>query len=274
MAQKKVLQKVLVAVAALTIIITAFTGGSVPNWSEEFNGPAGTPPDAANWSSVVNGGGGGNQELQYYIAEANALDGKGNLVITASRDTGRFPAWYGASQYTSGKLWTAGKASFRYGHIEVRASLPGTAGQPGAWPAIWMLGSDFPSVGWPQCGEIDIMESFGKLGKPGEVSAAIHTPTDNAAKTYDFPAGTDATAMHVYAVDWRPTSLTFSVDGNSFFTVLRSDVKTWPFDKPSFLIVNLATGGSMGGQIPATAVMPYEMVVDYVRVYNAEVTNR
>jgi beta-glucanase (GH16 family) len=246
----------------------------MPNWADEFTGPAGTPPDNTSWSSVINGGGGGNQELEYYVPEANSLDGKGDLVITANRDNGRFSAWYGPSQFTSGKLWTAGKVSFRYGHIEVRAALPATAGQPGAWPAIWMLGSDYPSVGWPACGEIDIMESFGKLGLPGQVASSIHTPTDNLSQVYNLPSDFDATVFHTYAVDWRPTSLTFSVDGNPFFTVLRSDLHTWPFDQPMFIILNLAVGGTMGGSVPSDATLPYTMVVDYVRAYNSEIMNR
>jgi beta-glucanase (GH16 family) len=242
----------------------------MPNWIDEFNGPAGTPPESTYWTPVINGAGGGNAELQYYVPEANALDGKTGLNITASRDSGRFPAWYGPSRFTSGKLWTAGKVTFRYGHIEIRAALPLTAGKPGAWPAIWMLGADYPHVGWPDCGEIDIMESFGVHGNPAEIGAAIHTGTDNNAKTTLLPVTNDANNMHTYAIDWRPTSLIFSVDGVPYFTVNRADVKTWLFDKPFFLILNVAVGGTMGGDVPDTAVLPYKMVVDYVRVYNSE----
>ena len=244
----------------------------MPNWADEFDGPAGSPPDYSFWTSVINGDGGGNQELQYYIPEANALDGNGNLVISGERDNGRFRAFYGASQFTSGKLWTAGKVAFRYGHIEVRAALPGTAGQPGAWPAIWMLGADYPSVGWPACGEIDIMETFGSHANPGEVSSAIHTPTDNIASRYNAPAGFDASEFHVYAIDWRPTSIMFSVDGNPFLTVNKTDVKTWPLDGPFFLILNVAIGGTMGGPV-GSGVLPYKMIVDYARVYNSEISS-
>jgi len=270
---KKALQ-VFAAVAATLVLLTTVLLFGVNHmsltWSDEFDGPYGTPPDTQAWSSVVDGAGGGNQEKEYYIPEANALDGNGNLVITADRDSGRFPAWYGPSQFTSGKLWTAGKLSFKYGHIEVRVAFPGTLGKPGAWPAIWMLGADFPSVGWPACGEIDIMESFGSHSDPTEISGALHTPTDNPAQTTRI---TNTEGFHTYAIDWRPSSIIFSVDGNAYFTARKSDFKTWSFDKPFFLILNVAVGGTMGGDVPATANLPYRMEVDWVRVYGSEISS-
>lgn len=243
----------------------------MPTWSEIFTGPAGSPPDTAYWTSVQNGAGGGNQELEYYTPENNALDGNGNLVITADRDNGRYAAWYGPSQFTSGKLWTLGKIDFKYGTIAITASMPETAGQPGAWPAIWMLGADYPSVGWPECGEIDIMENFGVNHNAAQISSSIHTSTDNLTQDYNFPAGQDATQEHTYAVSWRPTSLTFSVDGKAFFTVYNYQLESWPYDKPFFLILNLAVGGSMGGAVPASAALPYRMVISEVAVYNSDV---
>ena len=270
---KKALQ-VFAAVAATLVLLTTVLLFGVNHmsltWSDEFDGPYGTPPDTQAWSSVVDGAGGGNQEKEYYIPEANALDGNGNLVITADRDSGRFPAWYGPSQFTSGKLWTAGKLSFKYGHIEVRVAFPGTLGKPGAWPAIWMLGADFPSVGWPACGEIDIMESFGSHSDPTEISGALHTPTDNPAQTTRI---TNTEGFHTYAIDWRPSSIIFSVDGNAYFTARKSDFKTWSFDKPFFLILNVAVGGTMGGDVPATANLPYRMEVDWVRVYGSDISS-
>jgi beta-glucanase (GH16 family) len=274
-ARKEISQKIpvtIVMIILLAITVAYMFGGFVPKWSEDFNGPAGSPADNESWSSVINGGGGGNQELSFYIPEANALDGKGNLVITANPDAGRFPAWYGPSKYVSGKLWTAGKVSFKYGHIEIRAALPDTAGKPGAWPAIWMLGQNYPSVGWADCGEIDIMESFGRDGIAGKVTSAAHTPTDHPAKSY-APTGFDASAFHVYALDWRPTSLIFSVDGFPYHTILKSQMQKWPFDQPFFMILNVAIGGTMGGD-PAPGVYPYKMLVDYVHVTNSEVTKR
>lgn len=250
----------------------------MPNWADEFTGPAGSPPDLTNWTPVVNGAGGGNSELQYYVPEAVELDGNSNLVITAARDNGRFPAWYGPSQYTSGKLWTLGKTAFQYGHIEISAAFP-DAGKPGSWPALWMLGADYPHVGWPECGEIDLFESFGSLNTPAEFSSSIHTDQDNLTQAYNFPApaaagdtANDCTASHVYALDWRPTSLQFSVDGKPFYTINKSQVKSWLFDKPYFLIMNYAIGGTMGGAVTSAAPLPYTMSVDYVRAYNSELS--
>lgn len=242
-----------------------------PNWSESFVGPAGSPPDPTSWTSVVNGAGGGNNELEYYVPEANTLTGNGGLLITGARDTGRYPAWYGPDQFTSGKLWTLGKVNFKYGHIAVTATLP-SAGQPGSWPAIWMLGEDFPHVGWPDCGEIDIMESFGVSGSPDQISGSIHTPSTNLTGTYTFPAGTNATTEHTYAIDWRPASISFSVDGHVYFTVSKSEVPVWPFDQGFFMILNLAIGGTQGGAIPATAALPYQMFVESVSATNSHVS--
>lgn len=257
----------LTPIVMVLLLVIFIPGGKVPNWSDTFTGPAGAPVDLTNWSSVTNGAGGGNQELEYYTPQSNAVSPTG-LVITGARDTGRFPAWYGPSQFTSGKLWTQGKLNFLYGRIAVTATLP-QAGKPGYWPAIWMLGSDYANVGWPDCGEIDIMESFGVNGNPNQVSSSVHTPTDNFTQAYTFPAGQSATGKHVYAVDWQPTSLAFSVDGNVFFTVNKSQFATWPFSSPSFLILNLALGGTQGGAIPASAPLPYQMDVEAVNAYNS-----
>ena len=242
------------------------------SWQDEFDGPAGTPPDTSSWSFVDNQPpGGGNQELEYYIPDAAQLDGTGKLVITASRDNGRFPAWYGPSTFTSGKIWTRGKKAFRYGHIEVRAQFP-QAGSPGAWPAIWMMGENIPEVGWPACGEIDLMESFGVNGSKTRFSSSLHTPTDNPTHEYTLPANNDLTQWHNYALDWSDTVMSFSVDGTTYYTVRKSDFKTWPFDKPFFLILNYAVGGTMGGPVPASAALPYQMNVSYARAYNSEVS--
>ena len=132
----------LLALLTCTVVIPILNGGThmALSFSDEFSGPAGTPPDPNAWSFVDNQPpGGGNNEMEYYIPDASALDGSGRLAITAARDTGRFPAWYGPSQFTSGKIWTRGKVEFRYGHIEVRAQFP-DAGKPGSWPAIWLYG--------------------------------------------------------------------------------------------------------------------------------------
>lgn len=257
---------VLLSVLALLLFAAGEETFPVLSWSDEFDSPAGTPIGPP-WTAVVNGEGGGNQELEYYVPEAAALDGSGHLVLTAQRDTGSHTAWYGPSQFTSAKVWTRDMYAFRYGRLEVRAALP--AGHPGMWPAIWLLGQNYDHVGWPDCGEIDVMENFGRDHTPDVVGSAIHTPTDNTKAVYTFPGGTDATEFHTYALDWRPSSLTFSVDGNIYETIYKANLRAWPFDQPFFIILNLAVGGTLGGDIPATASFPQQMMVDYVRVYNA-----
>lgn len=243
------------------------------NWTDEFDGPAGTPPDAASWSFVDNQPpGGGNQEMEYYIPDGSALDGTGKLVISAERDNGRFPAWYGPSQFTSGKIWTRGKVEMRYGHIEIRAQMP-NAGQPGYWPAIWMLGANYPEVGWPKCGEIDIMESFGIYASKTRFSSTLHTALEAPTQETTLPANNDLTQWHNFSLDWQPGIISFSVDGNKpYITWRKEQFKDWPFDKPFFLILNVAVGGTMGGAIPANANLPYTMGVSYTRAYNSEIT--
>jgi beta-glucanase (GH16 family) len=237
-------------------------------WSDEFTDPAGAMPDPGAWSAVTDGRGGGNQELEYYIPEGVAQDGDSHLVLTAARDNGTYPAWNGPSQFTSGKVWTKGKLAFRYGRLEVSASLP--AGQPGAWPAIWLLGQNYDDVGWPACGEIDVMESFGKTPSVTSVSAAIHSETDNISQAHSVLTASDLTCQHVYTLDWRESSLIFGVDGTSYLEVRKHQMKGWPFSQPLFLIMNLAIGGTMGGAVPATAPFPYEMSIDYVRLSDSE----
>jgi beta-glucanase (GH16 family) len=243
----------------------------VPTWSDEFNGPAGSPPDPAVWSSVVNGGGGGNHEREYYVPSANALDGHGNLVITASRDNGTYRAWYGPSQFISGKVWTKGKLAIRYGRLEVRAAFP-SAGQPGEWPGIWLLGANYDKVGWPECGEIDIFESFGQDHSATEISGAVHTSGGSRDQLFQLPQDNNATNFHVYTLDWNSASLEIGVDGQNYFGVTKGDLgSAWPFSQPFFLIFNLAIGGTKGGHVPPSAAFPYRAGFDYVRLYGGEV---
>jgi beta-glucanase (GH16 family) len=259
-------------VAAVVAVETTSSGKGQPppTWSDEFNGPPGSPPDPAFWSAVVNGAGGGNQELEYYVPAANALDGHGDLVIAASRDNGAYHAWYGPSQFTSGKVWTKGKFAFRYGRLEVRAAFP-CAGQPGAWPAIWMLGTNYKDVGWPACGEIDIFESFGQDRSATQISGAVHTSGGSKGQLSQLPAGNTAANFHVYTLDWNPTSLEIGVDGHTYFAVNKGDLgSTWPFTQPFFLILNLAIGGTQGGSVPPGATFPYLGRFDYVRLYGGE----
>ncbi len=239
-------------------------------WQDNFSGPPGSPPDPAYWTCCTDGGGGGNNEEEFYTPENAALDGSG-LVITAQKDS-----QYGRP-FTSGKIWTKGKLEWRYGHLDVVASFPAIAG---AWPAVWMLGASLDEVMWPGCGELDVAEWFGgspnatdpRADNPLSVSGSMHSATDNPTSVYTLPATADAAALHTYSLDWRPTSLQFSVDGNVYSTLLKKNLASWPFDSPQFLILNLAIGGTMGGTVPAATQFPLLMKVKSVALYNAELT--
>lgn len=231
-------------------------------WSDEFEGPRGALPDPARWSFEVGGDGWGNGELQFHTDRNAALDGAGHLVITARREPS------GGRAYTSARLSTRGKLEVTHGRIEARLRLP--AGR-GLWPAFWMLGSDVAQVGWPACGEIDVVEARG--AQPDRVSSALHGPGYSAGNAliaaYERPDRAPLTDdFHVFAVDWSPGQAEFSVDGHSYHTERASRLAhRWVFDHPFFLIVNLAVGGSFGGPPDETTPFPAELIVDHVRVY-------
>lgn len=237
-------------------------GERVLVWSDEFDGPAGTPPSAENWQYEV-GTDWGNAQLEYDTDRASnaALDGQGHLVLTARREA------YGGRQYTSARLSTAGRREFRYGRIEGRMKLP--SGQ-GLWPAFWMLGASFPTVGWPAAGEIDIMEFRGQ--EPTTVHGSLHGPgySGGAALTrrYTPPATRFDNSFHVFAVEWTKDRIDYFVDGQRYFTVRRSDVPgAWVFDQPFYLILNVAVGGTFVGAPGPATTFPQTMLVDWVRVY-------
>ncbi|WP_407916893.1 family 16 glycosylhydrolase [Kitasatospora sp. NE20-6] len=266
-----------VALVAAVLVSASGSGTSrasaavgAQTWSDEFNGAAGQGPDRAKWTLETGGSGFGNHELEYYTNSTNnaALDGQGNLVITARKntDTG-LSCWYGPCQYTSARLNTAQTFTQAYGHFEARIKIP--RGQ-GIWPAFWMLGSDLGTVGWPTSGEIDIMENIGK--EPGTVHGTIHGPGYSGAAGpgagYSLPNGAPfADAFHVFAVDWSPNAITWSVDGTTYETRTPADAgaNKWVFDHPFFVILNLAVGGDWPGNPDASTSFPQAMTVDYVR---------
>ena len=228
-------------------------------WQDEFDGQG--LPDPGRWGYEV--GLVRNHERQYYTRDraANARIENGLLVIEARRE--RFEN----ADYTSASLTS--RANWTYGRIEVRAKVPKGRG---TWPAIWMLGTNIRDVGWPTCGEIDIMEHVGF--DPGRIHANIHT------KAYNHVQGTNkgnniviARAdedFHTYSADWSADKIDFFVDGQRYFTFLKEagGEAVWPFDKPQYLILNLAIGGDWGGQqgIDDTA-FPTRFEIDYVRIY-------
>ncbi len=233
-------------------------------WSDEFNGPEGSAPDASKWTHDLGATGWGNDELQNYTdSRANSfLDGKGHLVIRAIQT--------GDKQFTSARLNTSGKYLVQFGLIEARMKLP--FGQ-GIWPAFWMLGQDFPKQRWPECGEIDIMEFVGK--EPTTIYGTIHGPGYSGAagmpgKFASKNGKLFSEDFHVYAVDWREGDIRFLVDGEEFSRVRKSDIpagKQWVLDRPFFILLNLAVGGRWPGYPDATSTFPQELTVDWIRVY-------
>jgi beta-glucanase (GH16 family) len=242
-------------------------------WQDEFDGKAGTPPDTEKWSYDLGGSGWGNLEHEYYTNDpANAaMNGKGALVITAIKidepaESG-LTCWYGPCFYTSSRLLTKGKFEFTYGRVEARLKLP--YGQ-GIWPAFWMLGNDIDQVGWPDSGEIDIMENIGR--EPDIVHGTVHGPGYSGASgrggPYVLKEGNFADDFHVFALEWEPEELRWYVDGQQFYSLKPADVNgKWVFDHPYFLILNVAVGGRWPGYPDDTTIFPQTLQVDYVRVY-------
>lgn len=235
-----------------TTAAAATTAFSTLVWSDEFNG---TSVDTKNWTFETGGGGWGNNEKEYYQA-ANATVANGNLVITAKKQT------VGSNQYTSARMKTAGKHEFTYGKIEARIKLP--LGQ-GLWPAFWMLGANIGTVGWPQCGETDIMEHINIENK---VYGTIHW-YNNGNASYGGNTTTTPDSYHVYAIEWDSAAIRWYVDGVQYFSanILNSINGTDEFHKPFFILLNMAVGGNWPGQTIDDTKLPASMYVDYVRVY-------
>lgn len=243
-------------------------------WSDEFDGAAGASVNKRKWSAEVGGNGWGNKELEYYTdgAKNASLDGHGTLVIKAVQENPgqALKCWYGPCRYTSARLITKKKFAQAYGRFEARIRIP--YGQ-GIWPAFWLLGDDIDDVGWPLCGEIDIMENIGR--EPTLVHGTIHGPGYNGAKgigaPFALPNGKRfADDYHVYAVEWEPQALRFYVDDKLYATRVPTDLPPgtkWVYDHPFFILLNLAVGGEWPGEPDATTTFPQTMLVDYVRVY-------
>ncbi|MFX4292584.1 glycoside hydrolase family 16 protein [Streptomyces bohaiensis] len=236
---------------------------------DDFDGPAGAPVDSSSWN-LDPGDNINNVELQYYTDGTDnvAQDGNGNLVITAEEgNPGNHQCYYGPCEYTSGRINTAGKIEAEFGRVEARIQLP--EGQ-GIWPAFWMLGADFGDVGWPQSGEIDIMELIGH--EMDTVHGTVHGPGYSGGggigSPYQLPAGESfSDGFHTFAIDWSPDSITWSVDGNAYQTLTPADVTgEWVFNKPFFLILNVAVGGEWPGYPDDSTQFPQQMVIDHVTV--------
>ncbi|MCL3782629.1 glycosyl hydrolase family protein [Prolixibacteraceae bacterium JC049] len=226
-------------------------------WSDEFD--TNGAPDAAKWGYDLGTGnnGWGNNEAQTYTNDAaNVVIEDGNLKIKAIKD---------GSSYTSARIKTEGLYEFQYGRIDVRAKLPKGGG---TWPAIWMLGANFSTAGWPACGEIDIMEATGN--NPGKIHGSIHNlaSSGSTVNTKITDVADAADEFHVYSVNWSANEISFLIDDEIFYTYSPDDKnnENWPFDAKQFIILNLAMGGTMGGAIDA-AFTDATFEIDYVRVY-------
>jgi beta-glucanase (GH16 family) len=243
-------------------------------FSDTFDGPAGSAVNSSKWQ-IETGDNVNNHERQYYTSGTNnaALDGQGHLVITARRENpNNYQCWYGRCEYTSARLNTAGKFTTTYGRVEARLKVP--RGQ-GMWPAFWMLGNDIGQVGWPNSGEIDVMENVGF--EPSTVHGTLHGPgysgSGGIGGAYSLPGGQAfADAFHTFAVDWTPDAITWSVDGNVYQRRTPADLggRQWVFNKPFFLILNLAVGGYWPGDPDGSTVFPQQLVVDEVKVTTSD----
>ena len=273
----------LLLIPALLACFTAHaqtTSGWQLVWSDEFNSPAGTPPDPKNWNYDLGGGGWGNGEAETYTNSPSNVfqDGNGHLVVRAIRDS--------SGNYTSARLQTGAPGastqtadlSWKYGRIEARIQLP--FGQ-GVWPAFWMLGENIGSAGWPACGEVDIMENFGAFNNNistnnGTAHGPGYSGTNGISAAYMMPFGQKvADDFHVYAIEWSQNSIEWFVDGASYHKVTPASLPPgtkWVFNNPFFILLNLAIGGpaTFLGTPDSNAPFPeQDMLVDYVRVYQA-----
>ena len=239
-------------------------------WSDEFDGPVNSAIDSTRWTAEVGGNGWGNQELEYYTNRIdNASQSNGSLIIKAIKET--FTGSDNVTRnYTSARLITKNKFTVKYGRIEARLKIP--FGQ-GLWPAFWMLGDNIDSVGWPSCGEVDIMENIGR--EPSIIHGTLHGPGysggNGLSSSYSLTnSAAFANDYHVFAVEWEPGVVRFYCDGILYKTRTPADLPggtTWVFNHPFFLILNVAVGGTWPGSPDATTVFPQTMSVDYVRVY-------
>ena len=258
-----------ISAVGLTQLTSCSTSSARPAiryaFADEFDGPAGSAPDPSKWRYDVGGGGWGSNELQVYTSSRknSFLDGNGNLVIRATKRV-RTSGGQTTTTYHSARLNTLGKFSKYHGTFEARIKLDV---QRGLWPAWWALGANFPQVGWPACGEVDMLENY---GRPTMVTS-VHTP-DNAGinvLTKDRTIAVDD-GWHTWRMWWNPrtSGFTFYKDGVEYLTVEPGQVANWCFSSgvPMSTVLNLAVGGTVGTP-PDSVRFPVDLLVDYVRVW-------
>jgi beta-glucanase (GH16 family) len=257
-------------VAGLTIPSGGFESpesydGYTMVWQDEFEGET---LNTEFWNYEIGDGcpnicGWGNNELEYYREENTSIV-NGHLVITAKKQS------FGGREYTSSRLTTKGKQQFKFGRIDIRAALPEGKG---IWPALWMLGSNIDAVGWPACGEIDIMELTGDV--PNRVVSTVHYGANQAQHNYNsistFAASGDSyqDRFHVYSINWENNIIEFLVDDVVVHTETPASMngQPYPFNKFFFFIFNVAVGGNWPGSPDSSTKFPQYMIVDYVRVF-------
>lgn len=235
--------------------------GYTLKWNDEFNG---TSIDQNNWGYDLGASGWGNNELQNYTSlNANSYIANGSLVIEAIKGPN--------GNYTSARMITKGKRTFQYGRIDIRAKLP--KGQ-GIWPALWMLGTNIDNVGWPACGEIDIMEYLGH--QTSTVHGTAHwgaqgsTSSQSSSSRFDLTSGNFYEKFHVFSIIWEANRIRWYMDDQLFHTVTTTTTNgaaNWRFNQEFFFIFNIAVGGNWPGYPDATTQFPQKMFVDYVRVF-------
>jgi beta-glucanase (GH16 family) len=230
-------------------------------WSDEFDGET---VDASNWAFETGSGGWGNNELQYYTNRPeNAMIENGSLVITAKEES------LGGAKYTSARMVTRGKHSWKYGKIEARIKLP--YGQ-GIWPAFWMLGTNFSSAGWPKCGEIDIIEMVGGgENRDDTVHGTAHWDSNGHAEYGGSKALPDPSRFcddyHKFGIKWNKKQIVWYLDDVQYMIIDITPAGLSEFRAPFFIIINLAVGGNWPGAPDKTTVFPQKMYVDWIRVY-------
>ncbi len=226
-------------------------------WADEFN--VNGAPDATKWVYDIGTGswGWGNNEAQYYTNRAeNIKVENGVLKIISKKEN------FSGSNYTSARIKTQGKFSFKYGKVEIKAKLPEGRG---TWPALWMLGNNITTAGWPACGEIDIMEHVGNM--PNKIHGTLHFPNFSGgnAVTKSINITNASSEFHIYTLDWRADTIQFYVDGILYHTF--TNTASLPFNQNFFLIINSAMGGNFGGTIDPNFVSS-TFEIDYIRVFN------
>ncbi|MCB0429964.1 MAG: family 16 glycosylhydrolase [Flavobacteriales bacterium] len=228
-------------------------------WSDEFDIDS---INAANWVFETGAGGWGNNEWEYYSNRPeNAVTHNGNLLIIARKES------YKGSDYTSARMKTQGLQNWTYGKVEARIKLQQSKG---IWPAFWMLGENITQVGWPKCGEIDIMEHINTETK---TYGTMHWDNNGHAQ-YGGNTTCTATDYHVYGIEWDNTAIRWFLDGTQYWegNISNNINSTEEFHSPQFIILNMAVGGNWPGYPDGTTVFPDTMFVDYVRVYQVATT--